>query len=75
MANKHGKPRAYVIRYGGVKFSKAQRTQDTRMLLHMVKQRTIVGVYGEKTTFEQLMRDMYRVKAEIKLLIAEDLIK
>ena len=60
---------------GGVRFSKGQRTQDTRVLLHMVKQHSLVGVYGEHTTFEQLMRDMYRVKAELRPLIAEDLVK
>lgn len=58
-----------------VRFSEGQRTQDMRVLLYMVKQHTLVGVYGQKTTFEQLMRDMYRVKAEIKPLIAEDLMK
>ena len=58
-----------------VHFSEAQRTQDTRMLLHMVKQHTLVGVYGEKTSFEQLMVDMSKIKAEIKPLIPEDICK
>lgn len=75
MANEHGKPRAYAIRYGGVRFSNAQKTKDTQTLMHMIKQQSLVGFYGEKTTFEQLMRDMSRVKAELKPLIAEDLIK
>lgn len=56
---------------GGVRFTEAQRTQDTQALLHMVKQRSLVGVYGEKTTFEQLIRDMRRCKNEIKPLVAE----
>lgn len=58
-----------------VRFSEGQRTQDTRMLLHMVKQHTLVGVYGEKTSFYQLMQDMSKIRAELRPLIPEDICK
>lgn len=56
----------------GVRFSKAQKDASISILMRNIKQKTIAGEYGKKSTFEQLMKDAIKTKAEIKPLVPED---
>lgn len=54
-----------------VHFSKAQKTEDVMQLMHHIKQQTLAGRYGDVSTFEKLMNDSFRTKAELLPLIGE----
>ena len=54
-----------------VRFSKAQKTENITQLMKNIKQQTLAARYGDVSTFEKLMMDSFRTKAELLPLIGE----